>query len=122
MKKSLVGIVIFGVQLWSQEITPQALEGTWQGSWTGYRVVNHNEKGSQSTLTLRLTLKASAMGKLSGSTETSPFEHQPPKRQMQALGTPPARIPPPPGPLPTPPPSGKMLKPRIEGHMLIFQV
>jgi hypothetical protein len=122
MNRSVLGIVVFGVQLWSQEISPHAWEGTWQGSWSGYGVVNHNEKGSQSTLTLRLTLKASTTGKLSGIAETSPFQHQPAKRQMQALGTAPPRIPPPPGPLPTPPPSGNVLNPRIEGRTLIFQV
>ena len=122
MKKSVVGIVVFGVQLWSQGITPHALEGIWQGVWSGYGVVNHTEEGSQSTLTLRLSLKASTTGKLSGTTETSPFQRQPPTRQKQALGAAPPSIPPPPGPLPTPPPTGKMLNPRIEGHMLIFQV
>ena len=121
MKTTVVGIVVFGVQLWSQR-SPHMRWRTWQGSWSGHGVVNHNEKGSQSTLTLRLTLKASATGKLSGITETSPFQHQPPKREVQPLGTAPLRIPPPPGPLPTPPPGGKIISPRIQGHMLIFQV
>jgi len=122
MRKSVVAIVVFGVQLWSQEITPHALEGTWQGVWSGYGVVNHNEKGSQSTLTLRLILKATSTGRLAGITETSPFQHQPPKPETWALGTAPHHIPPPPAPLPTPPPSGKMLNPRIEDHLLTFQV
>jgi len=122
LKKTVVGLVVFGVQLWSQEITPHSFEGTWQGVWSGYGVVNHNEKGSQSTLTLRLIVKAASTGKLSGIAETSPFQHQPPKQETWALGTPPPSIPTLPGPLPTPPPSGKMLNPRIGGHTLVFQV
>ena len=103
---------------------PKSFEGTWQGVWHGYGVVHATEKGLPSSLSLTLSVKAAANGKLSGITSTSGFQHSTTQEQNPrlSLGAPPPPIPPPPPPLPTPPPSGKMLNPRIEGHALAFEV
>lgn len=102
-------------------ISRQSFEGTWQGVWHGYGVVNHHESGSQSSLTVTITVKVSGAGKISGITSTSEWQHQPVENARPSLGAPPSPVPPPP-PLPTPPPSGKMLNPRTEGRTFIFEV
>lgn len=102
-------------------ISRQSFEGTWQGVWHGYGVVNHHESGSQSSLTVTITVKVSGAGKISGITSTSEWQHQPVENARPSLGAPPSPAPPPP-PLPTPPPSGKMLNPRTEGRTFIFEV
>ena len=99
----------------------QSFEGIWQGVWHGYGVVNHYESGSQSSLTVTITVKVSGAGKISGVTSTSEWQHQPVENAQPSLGAPPSPGPPPP-PLPTPPPSGKMLNPRTEGRTIIFEV
>lgn len=105
-----------------ESIRPQSFEGTWQGVWHGYGTVNHHESGSQSSLTVTITVKAAGTSKLSGITATSTWQHQPIQIPRPSLGTPPPPPAPPPPPLPTPPPSGKMLNPRTEGRAFIFQV
>jgi len=102
-------------------ISPKSFEGTWQGVWHGYGVVNHHESGSQSSLTVTITVKASGSRKVSGITKTSAWQHQSVENARLSPGTPPPPAPPPP-PLPTPPPSGKMLNPRTEGRAFIFGV
>jgi hypothetical protein len=102
-------------------ISRQSFEGTWQGVWHGYGVVNHHESGSQSSLTVTITVKISGASKISGTTSTSEWQHQPVENARSSLGAPPSPAPPPP-PLPTPPPSGKMLNPRTEGRTFIFEV
>src|SRR5215470_18222344 len=102
-------------------ISPKSFEGTWQGVWHGYGVVNHHEPGSQSSLTVTITVKASGSRNVSGITSTSAWQHQPVENARLSPGTPPPPAPPPP-PLPTPPPSGKMLNPRTEGGTLVFEV
>ena len=102
-------------------ISPQSFAGTWQGVWHGYGVVNHHESGSQSSLTVTITVKASGTCKVSGMTSTSAWQHQPVENARPSPGASPPPAPPPP-PLPTPPPGGKMLNPRTEGRALIFDV
>jgi hypothetical protein len=102
-------------------VSRHSFEGTWQGVWHGYGVVNHHESGSQSSLTVTITVKISGVGKISGITSTSEWQHQPVENARPSLGAPLSPAPPPP-PLPTPPPSGKMLNPRIEGRTFIFEV
>src|SRR5215467_1809348 len=102
-------------------ISPKSFEGTWQGVWHGYGVVNHHESGSQSSLTVTITVKALGLPKVSGITSTSAWQHQPVENARLSPGTPPPPAPPPP-PLPTPPPSGKMLNPRTEGRAFKFEV
>lgn len=102
-------------------ISWQSFEGTWQGVWHGYGVVNHHESGSQSSLTVTITVKVSSAGKISGIASTSEWQHQPVETAQPSLGAPPSPAPPPP-PLPTPPPSGKMLNLRTDGRTLIFEV
>lgn len=103
---------------------PTSFAGTWQGVWRGYGVVDPNEKGLPSSLSLTLSVKVAANGKLSGVISTSGYQHprtQEPSPRL-SLGAPPAPVPPPPPPLPAPPPSGRMLNPRIEGSALAFEV
>lgn len=102
-------------------ISPKSFEGTWQGVWHGYGVVNHHESGSQSSLTVTITVKALGSRTVSGTTSTSAWQHQPVQNARLSPGAPPPPAPPPP-PLPTPPPSGKMLNPRTEGRAFIFEV
>jgi hypothetical protein len=102
-------------------ISPKSFEGTWQGVWHGYGVVNHHESGSQSSLTVTITVKALGSRSVSGITSTSAWQHQPVENARLSPGAPPPPAPPPP-PLPTPPPGGKMLNPRIEGRAFIFEV
>jgi len=102
-------------------ISPKSFEGTWQGVWHGYGVVNHHESGSQSSLTVTITVKASGSRNVSGITSTSAWQHQPVENARLSPGTPPPPAPPPP-PLPTPPPSGKLLNPRTAGRAFIFEV
>ena len=104
-----------------ESISPQFFDGTWQGVWHGYGVVNHHESGSQSSLTVTITVKVSGAGKVSGITSTSAWQHQPVENARLSLGAPPSPAPPPP-PLPTPPPSGKILNPRTERRTLVFEV
>lgn len=99
----------------------QSFGGIWQGAWHGYGVINHHESGSQSSLTVTITVKVSSAGKISGITSTSEWQHQPVEIARPSLGAPPSPAPPPP-PLPTPPPSGKMLNPRTEGSTFLFEV
>ena len=101
--------------------SPQSFEGTWQGVWHGYGVVNHRESGSQSSLTVTITVKVSSGGKISGITSTSEWQHPPVENAGPSLGALPSPSAPPP-PLPTPPPSGKMLNPRTEGRTFMFEV
>lgn len=102
-------------------LSPQSFEGTWQGAWRGYGVVNHHETGSQSSLTVTIKVKVSRAGKLSGITSTSAWLHEPVQNARLSLGAP---LPPsaPPPPLPTPPPSGRMLNARTGGGTFIFEV
>jgi hypothetical protein len=100
---------------------PADFAGTWQGVWQGYGAVKHPEKGSQSSLTLTLTVKAGE-NTISGMTETGAYQHdQAPSHSRPVLVAAPHIAPPPP-PLPDLPPSGKMLHARIEGRTLAFEV
>jgi hypothetical protein len=105
----------------TDSIGPQSFEGTWQGVWQSYGVENHTQTGSQSSLSVTLTVRAVGAGKLSGITSTSPWQHQPIQTPRLLPSAPPPPAPPPP-PLPTPPPGGKMLNTRTEGRSLVFQV
>jgi hypothetical protein len=102
-------------------LNPQSFEGTWQGVWRGYGVVNHHESGSQSSLTVTIVVKVPNARKVSGGTTTSAWQHQPVENAWLSLDAPQPPAPPPP-PLPTPPPSGTMLNPRTDGRALIFEV
>src|SRR5215470_3914701 len=101
-------------------ISLKSFEGTWQGVWHGYGVVNHHESGSQSSLTVTITVKASGSRNVSGITSTSAWQHQPVENARLSPGPPPPAPPPP--PLPTPPPSGKLLNLRTAGRAFIFEV
>lgn len=105
-----------------ESIPPQSFEGTWQGIWHAYGVANHHESGSQSSLTVTITVKVSGAHKVTGITSTSAWQHKPVENARLSLGTPPPPPAPPPPPLPTPPPSGKILNPRTEGRTLSFEV
>ena len=65
---------------------PKSFEGTWQGVW------HDTWMGSQSSLSLTLSVKAAANGKLSGTTSTSAFQQQATQKQNPrlSLGAPPA--------------------------------
>src|SRR5215472_2368196 len=71
-------------------ISPKSFEGTWQGVWQGYGVVNHHESGSQSSLTVTIRVKISDAHKVSGTTSTSAWQHQPVEDARLSLGAPPS--------------------------------
>jgi hypothetical protein len=105
-------------------IGPQAFAGTWQGLWRRYRAATHTQKGSETSLSVTLSVKAAANGTLSGTVSTSDFQHQatPEPNPPLPLGAPPRPVAPPPPPLPAAPPPGMLLNPRIEERTLAFQV
>jgi len=105
-------------------ISPQAFEGTWQGVWRRYRAASHTEEGWQTSLPVVLRVKVAPKGILSGTISTAAFQYQPRPEQNPPLplGAPPHPVAPPPPPLPTAPPSGKLLNPRIDGRNFVFHV
>ena len=104
-----------------ERIGPQSFEGTWQGVCYGYGALNQ-EPGSQSSLTVMLTVKAARAGKLSAITSTGPWQHQPIQTPRPSPGEPPPPPAPRPLPLPASPPGGKISNPRTEGRTLEFEV
>ena len=108
----------------SDDLNTHAFSGTWQGLGHNYRAATHTEKGSQTSLSVTLTVRAAADGTFSGTVSTSNFQRQPTPESNPplTLGAPPRPAAPPPPPLPAVPPAGKFLNPRVAGHTLAFQV
>lgn len=104
-------------------MSPQ-VAGTWQGTWRRYSAVGHNEKGSETSLSVTLNVKVAAHGMPSGTVSTSNFQHQltAESNLPLPLGEPPRPVSPPPPPLPAAPPAGRLLNARIENRDLLFKV